>query len=97
MPVKNASRLVARAMRVALREVLSPANQGTRRKARTRPLAEAGNVSRQFGRQLHQQTSAYTGLVDQFGCPGNTVDTWRMEFSRFEAANSARYLKKRQG
>jgi hypothetical protein len=84
-------------MRVAIREVMSPANQGTRKRARTRPLAEAGSVSRQFGRQLHQQASAYTGLVDQFGCPGNTVDDWRMEFSRFEAANGTRALRKRQG
>jgi hypothetical protein len=101
MSVKTASKLVTRAMRAAIKETISPANQGSNKASSRRPLSEAGNVSRQFGQTLHQRMYAYTGSVDEFGCPGNTVDSWRLQFSRreveFKAANGVAPGKKRQG
>jgi len=100
MPVKIASRLVTRVMRGAIKEVISPANQGTKMSKR-RSLSEASDVSRQFGQELHQRLNAYTGSVDEFGCPGNTVDSWRVQFSQrdggFDAANGVGEGRKRQG
>lgn len=96
MSVKTASWLVSRAMRVAIKEAISPANQGTKGS-----FSEAGDVSRHFGQELHQRLNAYTGSVDEFGCPGNTVDSWRLQFSQregaFDAANTEGDAKKRQG
>lgn len=107
MPVKIASRFITRFMRGANKEAISstpassnPDDERTRKTPKSRPLTEAGHVSRQFGLELHQQTSAYTGIVDEFGCPGNTVDSWRLEFSRleiFKAANGSSDPKKQQG
>jgi hypothetical protein len=77
MSVKAASRLVTRAMRVAVKETILP----SRKRSERRSLHEAGKVSRQFGQKLHKCTNAYTGMVDQFGCPDNTVDNWRFQFS----------------
>lgn len=92
MPVKTAGKLVTRVMRAAIKETISPANQGTREASSLRSLSEAGSVSRQFGRELQQRVDAYTGSVDEFGSPGNTVDSWRLQFSRragdFKAANN---------
>ncbi|MGI9504090.1 MAG: hypothetical protein ACR2RE_13660 [Geminicoccaceae bacterium] len=100
MSVKTASWLVSRVMRVAIKEAISPANQGTRTSTR-RPLSEVGDVNRQFGQELHQRLNAYTGSVDEFGCPGNTVDSWRSQFSQregvFDAANTEGDVEKRQG
>jgi hypothetical protein len=93
MSVKTASKLVSRAMRAAIKETISPANQGAKTSSEKRPLAEVGKVNRQFGHELHQRLQAYTGSVDEFGCPGNTVDSWRLQFSGREhglkAANRA--------
>ena len=101
MPVKSASKLVARMMRAANKETISPANQPGRRYSSTRPLSEAGKVSREFGQELHLRLNAYTGSVDEFGCPGNTVDNWRLEFSQrkigFAAANGLTDRRRRQG
>lgn len=101
MPVWKASELLTRAMRVRFKEAFFPANQSSRKGLRSRRLAEAGNLNRDFGQALLQQTSVYTGTVDQFGCPGNTVDSWRLEFiqsgSPLNAANQPRALKTRQG
>ena len=102
MSATFASKLVSCIMRTAIMEAISPANQGTRHATdEVGTLVEAGRVSRQFGHELHQQTSAYTGSVDEFGCPGNTVDSWRLEFSQkilpLEAANGTAYPKRRQG
>ena len=100
MSVKTTSWLVARAMRVAIKEAIFPANQGTKASTR-RPLGEVGDVNHQFGQELHQRLNAYTGSVDEFGCPGNTVDSWRLQFSRregvFDAANTEDEIEKRQG
>ncbi|MEM7043022.1 MAG: hypothetical protein AAF543_09450 [Pseudomonadota bacterium] len=89
MSVMTASRRVTRAMRDAIKETISPANQGSERTTSSRSFSE----SHQFGQELHKRLNAYTGAIDEFGCPGNTVDNWRVEFSRkegaFEAANSA--------
>ncbi|MDH3660089.1 MAG: hypothetical protein OEU92_08675 [Alphaproteobacteria bacterium] len=101
MSVKTASKLVTRVMRAAIKETISPANQGSKKASARRPLSEVGNVSREFGHALHQRLHAYTGSVDEFGCPGNTVDSWRLQFSRregdFKAANGVGVSKKRQG
>jgi len=117
MPVKIATRLVNRFIRTATKETTSstaastataqakataPANEGTRQPSTGNGVfAEAGSVSHRFGQELHQQTSAYTGSVDEFGCPGNTVDSWRLQFSRttsgLEAANGTSHPKRRQG
>ncbi len=100
MSVKTASKLVTRMMRAAIRETISPANQGTRKASTLRPLSEVGKVNRQFGHELQQRVDAYTGSVDEFGSPGNTVDNWRLQFSRravdFKAANRGDAGRKRQ-
>ena len=101
MSVKTASELVTRAMRAAIKETISPANQGTKENSERRPLREAGRVSLQFGHELHQRLHAYTGSVDDFGSPGNMVDNWRLQFSQreraFEPANGIGDDRKRQG
>ena len=81
MTVKTASKLVSRMIRAAMRETISPANQGARETSTLRPLREASKVSRQFGQELQQRVDAYTGSVDEFGSPGNTVYNWRLQFS----------------
>ncbi len=100
MSVKTASRLVSRMFRAAMKETISPANQGVRESLTLRPFSEASKVSRQFGHQLQQRVDAYTGSVDEFGSPGNTVDNWRLQFSGrasdFKAANGVVIGKKRQ-
>lgn len=99
MSVKTASELVTRAMRAAFRDTISAANQGSKESGTLKPLSEVGDVSRQFGHQLQQDVDAYTGSVDEFGSPGNTVDSWRLQFSHraidFEAANGDASVKKR--
>lgn len=100
MPVSIASRLVTRVIGVARREAIAPANQGSGASSTRRSLSEAVKVSRQFGRELHQRLDAYTGSVDEFGGPGNIVDSWRVQFRQpnggFEAANEVIDRRKRQ-
>ncbi len=65
-----------------------------------RSLAEAGRVSGVYGHVLHQRLNAYTGAVEEFGCPGNTVDNWRVHLSGREvslrAANAPNGAKSRR-
>ena len=89
MSVMTTSRRVTRAMRAAIKETISPANQGSEGAAPLRSFSEAGDVNHHFGKELHQRLNAYTGSIDEFGCPGNTVDNWRVQFSRKEAAPKA--------
>ena len=96
MSVKTASQLVTRAVRAAIKETISPANQGSRKPSAQRPLHQAGDVNRQFGHELHQRLNAYTDSVDEFGSPGNTVDNWRLQFSELEAANGIEAGQKRR-
>lgn len=101
MSVKTASKLMSRVMRAAIKETISPANQGITKLGDRQSLSETVKVSHQFGKGLHQQANAYTGLVDEFGIPDNTVDNWRLQFSRrdggLKAANSSGDQRKRQG
>ena len=95
MSVKAASRLVTRAMRLAVKETISPA----REPGEARSFGEASNVSRQFGLKLHRSTNLYTGAVDPFGYPDNTVDNWRWQFDRpdrgLKAANDPGDIRKK--
>ena len=91
MSVKTASELVSRAMRAAIRETISPANQGSR-KGQTRHVSKTtgrfgntGDVSRKVGPEHHQRLNTYIGSVNEFGCPGNIVDDWRLQFSLDES------------
>jgi len=77
MSVKAASQLLTRAMRGAVKETMSPDSE----KGESRSIEEASKVSRQFGLKLHRSTNLYTGAVDPFGYPNNTVDSWRSQFS----------------
>ena len=92
---------MTRVMRAAIKETISPANQGTRKPSERQSLSEAAEATQQLGKGLHQQVNAYTGLMDEFGCPDHTVDTWRLQFSRrdggFEAANSIGARRERRG
>ena len=101
MSVKTASELVTRAMRAAIKETISPANQDIEMPSERRPLSEAGKISRQFGQELHERVNAYTGSVDDFGAPDNMVDNWRLQFSRrandFKPANGVDAGSRRQG
>ena len=101
MSVKTASELVARMMRVAIKETISPANQGFRNPSKRPSLSETAKVTQRLGKELHQQVNAYTGSVDEFGCPGNTVDRWRLHLSHrdggLEAANSIDTRRERRG
>lgn len=100
MSVKTASKLVVRAMRAAITETISPANQGTKLSSRRRPLTEAGRVSREFCHELHQQQDAYSGMIDEVGSLGGTADSWRLEFSKrgrgLTPANGRMAKRKRQ-
>lgn len=62
-------------------------------------LAEVGKVSGVYGHVLHQRLDAYTGTVEEFGCPGNIVDNWRVHLSGREislrAANASNRAKRR--
>lgn len=75
------------------------ANQGRRDQIERGSLAEAGKVNGVFGHVLYQRLNAYTGSVDEFGCPGNTVDSWRLQFTSREiglkAANASISIKRR--
>ncbi|MEM8951385.1 MAG: hypothetical protein AAGA21_09920 [Pseudomonadota bacterium] len=100
MSVKTASELLTRAMRSAFRETISPANQGSKESNTLQPLSEAGDVSRQFGHELRQHVDVYTASADEFVNSGNTVDSWRMQFSHptadLKAANRDAPVNKRQ-
>ncbi|MGI9452444.1 MAG: hypothetical protein ACR2QH_17660 [Geminicoccaceae bacterium] len=54
-------------------------------------ITEAGKVSSTFGYRLDERMQAYSGVLNEFGCPGNTVDHWRVQFvghgSSVKAAN----------
>jgi hypothetical protein len=47
----------------------------------TGTLAEAGRINALFGYRIEQRMHAYTGDVNDFGCPGNMVDNWRVQFT----------------
>jgi hypothetical protein len=65
---------------------MSDKSAGTRFIWDNRQIAEATRVHAEFcNLQLDRQTDAYTGRVDEFGGPGNVVDSWRREFTRNES------------
>jgi hypothetical protein len=94
MSVKTSNGSAAREEQGAVEEAMTAANQTPRPGGPRNCFIEVGKVSRQFGHTLYQRLSAYTGSVDEFGCPGNTVDSWRWAFSSrevsFKAANAKR-------
>ncbi len=57
------------------------ANQSRKEYIRANSFAEAGKVSSTFANRLDQHMNAYTGTLSDFGCPGNTVDSWRVHFT----------------
>ena len=64
MSVKTASELMTRVMRAAIKETISPANQGTRTPSERPQLLsdDRRKSAQQFGKGLQQQANAYTGL-----------------------------------
>ncbi len=65
------------------------ANQSRQEYIRPSSFAEAGKVSSTFANRLDQRMNAYTGTLSDFGCPGNTVDNWRVQFTGGEPSFSA--------
>lgn len=50
---------------------------------------EASKVSAMFGKKLGRQMNVYTGDLNDFGCPGNIVDHWRVQFTGREAGSKS--------
>ncbi len=71
------------------------ANQSRQKDDRSNSLTEAGKVSGTFGHKLDERMNAYTGILSDFGCPGNTVDQWRIQFTGHEAGFKAANTKRR--
>lgn len=96
MPVKTASRLVARAMKAVMSETIAPANQGTKR-----TTTKTDGAGHQFGSELHHRLNTYNGSIDEVTLPGKTVDSWRLQLSQceveLEPANSGSTEYKKQG
>jgi len=67
------------------------ANQSRKGKTQRSPISDVGRVSSTFGYRLDEPMQAYSGVLNEFGCPGNTVDQWRVQFigreSSLRAAN----------
>lgn len=90
MAQNGASGQVTREADGDVSKTASTAGQGRRGRVQQNSLAdEAGRVSRQFGHVLHWRLDAYTGTVDEFGCFGNTVDSWRLQFHSRDAGLKA--------
>lgn len=65
------------------------ANQSRRVDSPSSSFTEAGRISAMFGTKLEQRMNAYNRDLSDFGCPGNTVDHWRVQFTGKEAAPRA--------
>lgn len=72
-----------------VRAVEKAANQSRQESIQRNSFAEAGKVSATFGYRLDERMHAYSGAMNQFGCPGNTVDHWRVQFIGREASLKA--------
>lgn len=74
------------------------ANQSSQKNTESGSLTEAGKVSGTFGYKLDERMNAYMDSPNDFGCPGNTVDHWRLQFtgreSSLKAANTGSSRKK---
>jgi len=42
-----------------------------------------------LGDRLDERMQAYSGVLNEFGCPGNTVDHWRVQFVGRESSPKA--------
>lgn len=69
-----------------VRAIKNVAHRNERETLAPSSFIEASKVSSMFGLKLDQQMNAYTGDLNDFGCPGNTVDHWRGQFTGGEAA-----------
>ena len=70
-------------------ETSEVANQSQRKNAQSNSLTEAGKVSGTFGYKLDERMNVYMGSLNEFGCPGNTVDHWRFQFTGRESSLKA--------
>lgn len=79
---ETASGRMTRGAKSEVRSTKTVGRQVRRDQPMDSSLVEVGRVNRMFGRVLHQRMDPYTGSVDEFGCPGNTVDDWRLQFNK---------------
>ncbi len=74
-----------------VQSVKNAANQSRQENSQRSSISDVVKVSSTFGNRLDERMQAYSGVLNEFGCPGNTVDQWRVQFigreSSLRAAN----------